>query len=76
MALPPAPGVNWSQMELVRGEEGLKTAALQFTKDAAAKFVLVVNVDANTKVSRIWDLMMSFFVSCQLTMDRDDTTIV
>jgi hypothetical protein len=30
----------------------------------------------STKVSRIWNLMMSFFVSCQLTMDRDDTTIV
>jgi hypothetical protein len=30
----------------------------------------------STKVSRIWNLMMSFFVSCQLTMDRDDATIV
>jgi uncharacterized protein YjiK len=30
----------------------------------------------STKVSRIWNLMMSCFVSSQLTMDRDDTTIV
>jgi len=28
------------------------------------------------KVSRIWNLTMSFFFSCQLTMGRDDKTIV
>jgi hypothetical protein len=29
----------------------------------------------STKVSRIWNLVMSFFFSCQLTMDRDDNPI-
>ena len=35
-----------------------------------------LETSVSTKASRIWNLMMSFFVSCQLTMDRDDTTIV
>ena len=30
----------------------------------------------STRVSRIWNLMMSFSVGCQLTMGRDDETIV